>query len=784
MIPEVVSKSIGASVKRKEDRRLITGAGRYTGDVQPANTLFMAVLRSPHAHARILDLDLSISRAAPGVAAVLSGKDINSKCRSEFHLSGVQPHMKAKSRFPMAEDVVRYEGEPVAVVLADNPYRAKDALDLIVVDYESLPAVVDLEAALADGSPLVHEELGTNLCFHSVKSAGDPDRAFEEAHGVVSLRLEQPRLVPNPMEPRAVVANYESGTGDLTMWLSTQAPHQERGFVADIIGFPEHKLRVISVDVGGGFGCKIDTYPETVIAAILAIDNTRPVKWVEERQEEFTSTIHGRGEAQYVRAAYSADGVLLGMRLDFYTDLGAYCFGGSHAVADILTPSGASGAYRVEHLEWNTTGVYTNKMSVGPYRGYGQHATAYAVERVMDRIAAELDLDPAEVRRRNFIPDGSFPYLTATGREHDSGAYGETLDRALELAGYQDLRREQQEARRQGSLMGIGLATTVDASGFGPSGALSVRPGYESATVRIGPTGGGTVLTGSSPHGQGHETTFAQIASDELGIPLEDIEVLYGDTRLVPHGVGTRASRSLVVGGSAVVKASRQVVEKATSLAAGLLDTDAEHVEFQNGIFFCKDIQDRRVTWAEVAGVAYGAQPPPDGMERGLEVSTFWEPTGYTYPFTAALAVVRIDQDTGSVTLDRFVSVNDCGTVINPMVVVGQIQGGLAQGIGAALLEEAVWDESGQLLTGSFMDYAMPLAIHLPEFTVELVETPSPHNFLGAKGIGESPTIVAVPAVVNAVVDALAHLGVSHLDIPLTREKVWNAINSGPNAQG
>ena len=515
----------------------------------------------------------------------------------------------------------------------------------------------------------------------------------------------------------------------------------------------------------------------------MCSSDLRPVKWIEERQEEFTSTIHGRGEAQYVRAAYAADGVLLGMRLDFYTDLGAYCFGGSHAVADILTPSGASGAYRVEHLEWNTTGVYTNKMSVGPYRGYGQHATAYAVERVMDRIAAELDLDPAEVRRRNFIPDGSFPYLTATGREHDSGAYGETLDRALELAGYQDLRREQQEARRQGSLMGIGLATTVDASGFGPSGALSVRPGYESATVRIGPTGGVTVLTGSSPHGQGHETTFAQIASDELGIPLEDIEVLYGDTRLVPHGVGTRASRSLVVGGSAVVKASRQVVEKATSLAAGLLDTDAEHVEFQNGIFFCKDIQDRRVTWAEVAGVAYGAQPPPDGMERGLEVSTFWEPTGYTYPFTAALAVVRIDQDTGSVTLDRFVSVNDCGTVINPMVVVGQIQGGLAQGIGAALLEEAIWDESGQLLTGSFMDYAMPLAIHLPEFTVELVETPSPHNFLGAKGIGESPTIVAVPAVVNAVVDALAHLGVSHLDIPLTREKVWNAINSGPNAQ-
>ncbi|RUA20062.1 MAG: xanthine dehydrogenase family protein molybdopterin-binding subunit [Chloroflexi bacterium] len=776
-----VSKVIGTSVKRREDRRLITGAGKYTADVQLNNMLFMAVLRSPHPSARILNLDLNISRAAPGVVAVLGGKDINSKCQGEFPLSGVQPHMKAKSRFPMAEEVVRYEGEPVAVVLADNAYSAIDALELIAVDFDILPAVVDVEAALEDESPLVHEELGTNLCVHSAKSAGDPNRAFKDAHGVVSLRLEQPRLVPNPMEARAVVASYESGTGDLTLWLSTQAPHQERGFVADVLGFPEHKLRVISVDVGGGFGCKIDTYPETVIAAILAIDLTLPVRWVEERQEEFTSTIHGRGEIQYVQAAYAADGVLLGMRLDFYTDLGAYCFGGTHAVADILTPSGASGAYQVEHLEWNTNGVYTNKMSVGPYRGYGQHATAYVVERVMDRIAAEVGLDPAEVRRRNFIPDGSFPYRTVTGREHDSGAYSETLDRALTLAGYQQLRQEQ---HKEGGLMGIGLATTVDASGFGPSSALSVRPGYESATVRVGPTGGVTVLTGSSPHGQGHETTFAQIASDELGVPLDDIKVLYGDTHLVPHGTGTRASRSLVVGGSAVVKASRQIVEKATGLAAALLNTDAEHVELQNGIFVCEDIPDRQVTWLEVASVAYGSQPPPNGIERGLEVSTFWEPTGYTYPFTAALAVVRINRDTGSVMLDKFISVNDCGTVINPMVVLGQIHGGLAQGIGAALLEEAVWSESGQLLTGSFMDYAMPLAIHLPDFTVELVETPSPHNFLGAKGIGESPTIVAVPAVVNAVVDALAHLGVSHLDIPLTPEKVWKAINSGPEARG
>ena len=783
MMPRGPNKVIGTAVRRREDLRLMTGGGRYTGDVQPSNALFMAVLRSPRARARILNLDVSQGRTAPGVVAVFTGKDINARCSEEFPLSGVQPHIKAKSRFPMAEDLVRYEGEPVAAVLADSPYHAKDALELIDIDYEMLPAVVDIEAALEEGSPLVHEELGTNQCLHSVRSAGNPDGAFQDAHGVVSLRLEEPRLVPNPIEPRAVVASFERGSGDLTLWLSTQAPHQERGSLAHILGFPEHKLRVISVDVGGGFGCKIDVYPETVMAAVLSIEVARPVKWVEERQEVFTSTIHGRGELQYVQAAYSAEGALLGMRIHFYTDLGAYCFGGNHGVADILTPSGATGAYQVENLEWTTTGVYTNKMSMGPYRGHGQHASAYAIERVMDHIAGALDLDPAEVRRRNFIPDGAFPHRTPTGREHDSGAYAHTLERALRLADYERLRQEQRELRQQGLLMGIGLATTVDASGFGPSGALSVRPGYESATVRIGPTGGVTVLTGSSPHGQGHETTFAQIASDELGIPMDDIEVLYGDTHLVPHGIGTRASRSLVVGGSAVVKASRQIVEKATGLAAALLNIDAEQVELQDGVFFCEDIPDRRVTWREVASVAYGSPPPPNGIERGLEVSTYWEPSGYTYPFTAVVAVVRINRDTGAVTLERVVSVNDCGTVINPMVVEGQIHGGLLQGIGAALLEQAVWDDSGQLLTGSFMDYAMPLATDLPNLTVELVETPSPHNFLGAKGIGESPTVAVVPAVVNAVVDALSHLGVSHLDIPLTPEKVWRAIRGGTESR-
>ena len=776
MTTEETGRMVGASVRRKEDQRLIQGRGQYTADVPMASPLHMAVLRSPHPHARITRLDVSAARRLPGVAAVYTGPEINAMCRAEFRLAGVREHMQAVSRWPAADGAVRYEGEPVAVALARDPYAARDALELIEAEYQPLPAVVDLERALEPGSPLVHEDLGTNLCGESSRAVGDPGRAFQEAHGVVSLRVAEPRLVPNAMEPRAVLASYQPGLQELTLWLSTQAPHMERSFVAHTLGFPENRLRVISKDVGGGFGAKIDTYPETVIAAALAMELAQPVKWVEDRQEDFTSTIHGRGEVQYVDAAYDGGGILTALRFRFYTDLGAYCFGGTHAVAETLTPSGSTGAYQVAHLEWTALGVYTNKMSVGPYRGYGQHATAYAVELVMDRIAVALDLDPAEVRRRNLIPDAWFPYRAPTGREHDSGEYHATLARALELADYARLRERQQSLRGQGVLLGIGLATTVDASGFGPSGAFSVRPGFETATVRVDATGRATVITGSSPHGQGHETTFAQIASDQLSIPLESIDVVYGDTSLISQGTGTRASRSVVVGGSAVVQASRQVKEKATLLAAAMLRTEPEHVGLEGGRFFAEDIPGRYVTWPDVAGLSFGSQPVPDGTERGLEANVFWEPAGYTFPFSANVAVVMVDADNGVVTLTDFISVDDFGTVINPMVVDGQVHGGLAQGIGAALLEEAVWDENGQLLTGSFMDYAMPLAKHLPDFTVEQVETPSPHNPLGAKGMGESPTIAAVPAVVNAALDALSPLGVTHLDIPLKPERVWRAI--------
>ena len=769
---------VGAPVRRKEDFRLIQGEGRYSGDILPRDAAVMLVLRSPHAHARILSIDTRAAEELPGVLAVVTGAEFNATCAAQLPVAGVGQHMKVRSRWPMSDGVARYEGEPVAVVVAANAYVARDALELIEVNYEPLPAVIDLEGALDADSPLVHEDMGTNLCVNSSRTVGAPDSAFAQADGVLNLRIVEPRLVPNAMEPRAVTASYERGLGEITLWLSTQGPHLERKAVAGVLGISENKIRVLSRDVGGGFGAKIDTYPETVIAAAMAMRLNRPIRWDGERQEEFTSTIHGRGEVQYVEAAYRSDGRLTALRTQYYTDLGAYSFGGTHGVAETLTPSGAAGAYTVENLHWEVFGVYTNKMTVGPYRGYGQHATAYAAELVMDAIAEALGMDPAEVRRRNLIPAESFPYRTPTGRLHDSGDYVRALDRVLEMSGYRSLREEQAKLREQGHLLGIGIATTVDASGFGPAGTFSVRPGYETSIVRVDQTGTVTVFTGASPHGQGHETTFAQIAADELSVPLEDVSVVYGDTHLVASGTGTRASRSIVVGGSAVVTASRRVKENALRLAADLLRTEPEFVQLRRGGFFAEDIPDRYVTWRDVAAYSFGPQPVPEGVDRGLEASVFWEPDSYTFPFSANVAVVRVDPDNGAVQLDGFYSVNDFGVLVNPLIVHGQVHGGLAQGIGAALMEEAIWDESGPLLTGSFMDYAMPLAKHLPDFTVEFMETPSQFNPLGVKGMGETPTIAAVPAIANAVADALSHRGVERLDIPLKPERVWRALRT------
>ena len=676
----------------------------------------------------------------------------------------------------MASDVARYLGEPVVAVVATSLSAAWDAVELIDVSYEALPAVVDMEQAMESDSTLVHPDFSTNVAVQSSNEVGDVGEAFQEAHGVVKVRLVEPRLVPNSMEGRAVVADYDRGTDNLEIWVSTQSPHFERDNVATMLGIPHSRVRIYSKDVGGGFGAKVDTYSETIIASVLSKDVGRPVKWAEQRREHFTTTVHGRGEVQYVEGAYDADGMLTGLKVDYYTDMGSYCRGPSHSVVGGLTPLGIQGAYQVRNVAWNSYGIYTNKVPVGPYRGYGQHASSYIVERVMDLIAGEMGLDPAEVRRRNLVTADSFPYRAPTGLTYDSGDYHATLEKALSVADYDGLRERQRQARQRGEIVGIGLATTVDASGFGPSGGLTPRPGYESAFLRVETSGKMTVATGSSPHGQGFETSFAQIVADEMGVPVSDVQVLFGDTHIVPPGVGTFASRSLVVGGTALIQASRQVKEKAFQIAAELLRTDPEHVVLEGGTFVAEDIPGREVTWADIGTQAYGVRTVVSDLERGLEATCYWEPPGYTFPFCANVALVSIDPDTGRVTLEQYVAVDDCGVVVNPMIVEGQVHGGLAQGIGPALMEEALWDQQGQMLTGTFLDYAIPTAEDLPTFILDSTVNPSPNNPIGAKGMGESPTIASAATIMNAVADALSPLGVTDITMPAKEEKVWRVL--------
>ena len=783
MVTGEATKLVGTEMRRKEDPRFITGEGKYTDDVHLRGIVYMAVLRSPHAHAHIRRIDTSKARQHPEVLAVLTGEDVETRCKAPLPLVGLEEDMHPKTRWAMATGKVRMVGEPVAAVAATSRGAAKDALELVEVEYEALPSVNDIERALEAGAPTIHEDLGTNLCFEMSGQVGDPDGAFREAAGVVSVRLEHPRVVPNPIEPRAVVASYERGTGNLTVWDTTQEPHAVRNDLAEVLGVPENKVRVIAIDVGGGFGAKVTTYPEVYVAALLSMQLARPVKWVEERQEHFVSTSHGRGHLLYVDAAYGKDGTLLGMRLQFFSDLGAYCHRSTHMSTKGLSHTGAAGVYKVQNLAWTTRAVYTNAMPVGAYRAFAKGQAIYITERVMDLIAQELDMDPAEVRRRNFIQKDEFPYMAPTGLEYDSGDYELGLDQVLGIAGYNELREEQRQLREQGLLMGIGIATDIEISGFGPASGLSSRAGFESATIRVDPTGKVTLLTGSSPHGQGHETIFSQIAADQMGVPFEDIEVLHSDTAIVPYGNGTFGNRSLVVGGNAIVKATERVNEKATQIAAVLLNVDPDRVLLEGGKFFAENIPDRSVTWEEVGREAHQARSIPRDMERGLEATAFWEPLKYTFPYNANVAVVRIDRDTGDVKLQKYALVDDCGVVVNPLLLEGQIHGGIAQGVGQALLEEAIWDSSGQLVTGSFMDYAMPLAFELPSFEMGRTVSPSPNNPMGFKGGGETGTCGATAAIVNAVVDALSPLGVTHIDMPVTSEKVWRVLQEKGGAQ-
>src|ERR671923_1719650 len=773
----MATQLVGSRIKRREDPRLITGRGTYVDDIQLTRMTYAAILRSPYAHARIRSINVDKAKALPGVVAVMTGADLQGK---NVPCGWTLPDMKVAPHPALAVGKVRYTGDAVAVVVAEERYIARDALDLIEVDFEPLAVVVDAEKAIQPGAPQLHDEVPNNTTFVWKVAGGDVDKAFREADVVVRQRLLNQRLIPNAIEPRGIVAQYNPGSGDLTVWSATQIPHLVRLLLSMVMGIPEHKVRVIAPEVGGGFGSKLYLYPEEVIVASLSKALGRPVKWIEDRRENYVATTHGRAQVHYVEVAAKRDGTITGMRVRSIANMGAYLSTFAPGIPTILFGLMLSGNYRIPNIFCEVTGVHTNTTLVDAYRGAGRPEATYLVERAVDLTARELGMDPAEIRRRNFVPANAFPHTTATGVTYDSGNYQPTLEKALEIAGYQQLRQEQERLRREGKYLGIGVSNYVEICGMAPSQVLGAvgagAGGWESATVRVHPTGKVTVYSGASSHGQGHETAFAQVAADGLGIPFEDVEVVHGDTAQVQFGIGTFGSRSAAVGGMAVKMSLNKIEEKAKKIAAFLLEASEADLVFEEGKFFVKGTPGRAIPIQQVAFAAYVPHKYPTGLEPGLEATSFYDPSNFTWPFGTHVAVVEVDPETGVVKLRRYVAVDDCGRVINPLLVDGQIHGGLAQGIAQALFEEAVYDENGQLVSGSMMDYAVPKADDLVNFELDRTETPSPVNALGVKGIGEAGAIASSAAGVNAVVDALAPLGVKHLDMPLKPERVWQAI--------
>ncbi|HEX6533117.1 MAG TPA: molybdopterin cofactor-binding domain-containing protein, partial [Gemmatimonadaceae bacterium] len=774
---------LGARMRRKEDPRFITGRGLYTDDVRLPGTLHVAFVRSPHAHARIRSLDLNAALAHPGVVAVFTGKDLADGGVNGIPTGWLLPELRPSNHHAVAVEKVHYGGEAVAVIVAESAYAARDAAELAAVDYEPLPAVADAEQALAEGAPIVRTDGTDNVCFRwQIGDAAATDAAFDGAATVVRQRLVNQRLIPVAIEPRASLATYTRATDELTLWVTSQNPHVHRLIMgAFVLGLPEHKFRVISPDVGGGFGSKIFIYPEEVVVAWATRRLGVPVKWTAERRESFVSDAHGRDHVSDVEMALDADGRIVALRVHTVANLGAHLSLFAPAIPTYLYGTLLSGVYEIPTIHVAVDGVLTHTTPVDAYRGAGRPEACYLVERTMDVAARRLGMDPAELRRRNFIPPDRFPYQTPVALVYDSGNYAPALRRALEMVGYDRLRAEQEEARARGRYIGIGLSCYIEACGIAPSqvvGSLGAQAGlWESATVRVHPTGKVTVFTGSHSHGQGHETTFSQLVADELGIAIDDVEVVHGDTGRVPFGMGTYGSRSGAVGGSAIRMSLDKLREKGKRLAAHLLEAAPEDMEFANGKFFVRGSPDRARSFAEVSLAAYLAHSMPAGMEPGLDATSFYDPSNFTFPFGTHIAVVEVDVDTGRTTILRYVAVDDVGNVINPMIVEGQLHGGIAQGAAQALWEGAIYDESGQLLTGSLMDYGVPKADMLPMIETDRTVTPSPVNPLGIKGAGEAGTIASTPAVANAVMDALAPFGITHLDIPLTPARVWQAVH-------
>jgi aerobic carbon-monoxide dehydrogenase large subunit len=767
-----VEKLVGKRIRRREDPRLITGTATYVEDIQMPGMHHAAIVRSPHAAARIRSIRIEEAAKAPGVVAVFTGKDTAKV--GAVPCGASLPGLRVPHHNILATNRVYFVGHPVAVVVARDRYLAQDAADLVEVEYEVLPAVADPEKALGPNAPAVHPEWPDNVAFNYHQDGGDVDKAFAEADVVVKQRITSQRLIPMAMETRGVVAEWHGADRQLNLYTSTQIPHLVRTLVAQMLSLDENRVRVITPEVGGGFGSKLNVYAEEALMGFVAQHIHKPVKWIESRRENFLCTIHGRGHVDYYELAAKRDGTILGIKLKIIQDIGAY--------HQLLTPAIPTlsvlmmpGIYKTQNVRADIVGAFTNCMPTDAYRGAGRPEATHGIERMVDILADELNMDPAEIRLKNFVANDQFPYHTATGLVYDSGNYAAPLKKALDIVGYHKLRQEQTEARKQGKWMGIGISTYGEICAIGPSPATPAG-GWESATVKVEPSGTVTVMTGACPHGQGEETTFAQIVADELGVSIDDVLVIRGDTAIVQYGIGTFGSRGTAIGGTAVYFALQDLKEKIKKFGAMLLESD--DVTLSGGQVTCNK-SGKSKSVQEIAGAAYRAMKLPPNTEPGLVSTHFWEPPNFTFPFGAHIVVTEIDGETGDIKIRRYVAVDDCGNIINPLIVDGQVHGGVAQGLGQALWERAVYDENGQLVTGELMDYAVPRAHMMPWIESEHTTTPSPVNPLGVKGVGEAGTIGCSPAVVNSVVDALSPLGVRHIDMPLTPEKIWKLVARG-----
>ncbi len=783
---------IGKSVKRVEDNRFLKGEGKYTDDFNMPNQTFAVYLRSPHAHANLVSVDISAAKAMDGVINVFTGKDIKdagivgSICGWQVDFKNGDT-MKEPGHPILAVDKVRHVGDAVALVIAEDIGKAKDAAGAVEVNYEVLDAIVDPKAAVQDGAPQVHDDVPNNTIFDwELGNKEETDAAFENAHHITELSYHNQKIVPNAIEPRAALAHFDSNDDKYTLYTTSQNPHLARLIIAAfVLSIPEHKLRVIAPDVGGGFGSKIFTYNDECGVLWASKQIGRPVKWTADRTEAFFTDSHGRDHVTDAKLALDADGNITGLRTKTYASLGAYLSNFSTCIPTWLHGTLMQGLYTTPAVHVDVTGVVTNTVPVDAGRGAGRPEASFCVERLVETAAREIGMDPAEFRLKNFIPpfDGveQEGYQTQVALQYDSGNYAGALKKVLKNANYEKLKEERAAARSDGKLMGIGFSTYVEACGIAPSavvGSLGARVGlYDAASIRVHPTGKVTIFVGAHSHGQGHETTFAQIVADSFGIGMDDVNVLHGDTEKVPFGMGTYGSRSLAVCGSAIMKSVDKVKEKGARIAAHKLECNPEDLEFANGSWNVKGTE-KSVGFGDVALTAYVPHDYPENEEPGLDFASFYDPTNFVYPFGAHICVVEIDKDTGEVKIVRYIAVDDAGNIINPMIVEGQVHGGIAHGIGQALYEGALYDDSGQLLNASMLDYCIPRADNMPFFETDHTVTPCPHNPLGVKGIGEAGTIASTPAVVNAVIDALSDYGVKDLQMPLTPQRVWAAMQS------